>query len=844
MKRNIRYSKWLFVIAFMSCNELYSQTEISYNATKANFATSTPPAGGGKASGILLDEKKQPIPFATIKVCKAKDSTFVKGVVTASDGAFNVESLPLNQYLISISMIGYQQTAVAFNIDENNSDIKLVPIEMKLDSKLLNEVVVKSKKPLIEQQSDKIIFNVENSGLTAGNNTLELLGKAPMIFLDPASENILLKGRSGVKIMIDGRMTNLSQSDANTLLKSMPADEISKIEIITNPSAKYDAAGTSGIINIITKKGQSLGTNGSFSIGGGYSGWYHENDYGRGNTSLVINNRTEKVNLYGSLAASTNHSFSENTGFDEYYDSSDKILNYRHENQNLLTYKSNSQSFKLGMDWFLNKKTTIGFLTNGFMSTRTDHDDAKTLILKEGKTLEVTNLNSQDETSKNHRLNFNTNFKHIFDAKTGQEISADFDYSTFAREANSTINNYLKSNEGEIYSPLLLRNTLPINVDIVAGKVDYIHPLSQHAKLETGIKMSDVVTDNNAQFEINTNQVWQNDASRSNHFKYSERIHAGYVNYSTSFSKYQLQAGLRVEQTISSGNSITTNTVVDRNYTQFFPSFSIMDAINDNHSLSLSYSRRIGRPTYEDLNPFIFISDRYSYQQGNPYLKPSYTTAVELSHTFKGTYTTSITYENTVDLPLEVMRRESADNRIVLNRMENIASGNFYGINFSASQSVTNWWTIDTYAGGFYGSYKTTLAGQDISNAKPYYMATIYNSFTLPNNWTFRLSGNYLSALAYGVMVQNSQYQADMGLSKSFSEKKAILKISFDDIFRTARGYYTSRLPGLASSSTNHWQSQIVRASFTYKFGSNKIKAARQRSTVTQEEQGRVNIKD
>jgi outer membrane receptor protein involved in Fe transport len=844
MKRNIRHSIWLMVVATLVSNVLFSQAELTYNTKKVAQKIQVVVPVQGKASGLLLDEKKHPIPFATVKIKKALDSAFVKGVSTSTDGIFTVESLPANQYFISVSVIGYQSTNVAFNIDEQNTEIKLSPIEMKVDSKLLNEVVVKSQKQLFEQKVDRLVFNVEGSGLAAGNNTLELLAKAPMIYFNAANESLLLKGRVGVKIMIDGKLTNLSESDANALLKSMPADEIAKIEIITNPSAKYDAAGTAGLINIITKKGQSLGTNGSFSVGGGYSSWYHNDDYGRGNISLTLNHRTEKVNIYGSLSASSNRSFSQNTGFDEYYDLTNTKLAYKHENQNLLTYRSNSQSFKIGVDWFVNPKTTIGFLTNGFMSSRKDHDDALTLIFKEGKTLEFSNVNTQDESSNNNRLNFNTNIKHIFDAKSGREITADFDYSSFGRQAYNDINNYLRTNEGKLYNPLLLRNSLPINVDIVAGKIDYVHPISEKSKFETGIKISNVVTDNNAQFEINNNSVWENDTSRTNHFKYSERINAGYINYSTGFGKYELQLGLRAEQTISSGNSITTNTIVDRNYTEFFPSFFLTNTLNDNHTLGISYSRRIGRPSYEDLNPFIVISDRYSYHQGNPFLKPSFTSAIELTHTFKGTFTTSLTYENMVDLPLEVMRRESTNNRIVLNRMENIASGNFYAINFSFSKNITKWWSVDSYTGGYYGKYKTTLQGQEITNGQPYYMINVQNSFTLPKNWTYRLSGNYLSSLAYGVMTQNSQYQVDMGFSKSLWQKIGTLKISFDDIFRTARGYYTSRLPGLASSSINRWQSQILRVSFTYKFGSSKIKAARRRSTVTEDEQGRVNIKD
>jgi outer membrane receptor protein involved in Fe transport len=844
MKKDVIHSMWLIMLAISANNGLYAQREISFNNKKSNQSIQIDTPARGKASGVLLDEKKQPLPFATVKVRKALDSTFVKGIATTNDGVFLVENLPANNYILSVSIIGYQNTDVLFKIDERNEEVKLSPIEMKVDSKLLNEVVVKSQRQLIEQKVDRLVFNVEGSGLAAGNNTLELLAKAPMIYYNAANESLLLKGRPGVKIMIDGRLTNLSESDANALLKSMPADDIAKIEIITNPSAKYDAAGTVGLINIITKKGQSLGTNGTFSVGGGYSSWYHNDDYGRGNANLTLNHRTEKVNLYGSLSASGNHSFSENKGFDEYYDTKDVLLTYRHENQNLMTYRSNSQSFRLGMDWFLNPKTTIGFLTNGFVSSRKDHDDGMTMIFKEGKTLEFTNLNTQDESSNNHRLNFNTNIKHIFDAKSGREISADFDYSSFGRQANNDINNYLRTNEGKLYSPLLLRNSLPINVDIVAGKIDYVHPLTEKSKFETGLKVSDVVTDNNAQFEINNNSVWQNDVSRSNHFKYSERINAGYVNYSTAFGKYELQLGLRAEQTISSGNSITTNTVVDRNYTELFPSFFLTNTINDNHTLGISYSRRIGRPSYEDLNPFIVISDRYSYQQGNSFLKPSFTSAIELTHTFKGTFTTSLTYEHTTDLPLEVMRRESADNRIVLNRMENIASGNFFALNFSTSKNITKWWSVDSYAGLSYGKYETTLQGKEITNGQPFYMVNLYNSFTLPKNWTYRLSGNYLSALAYGIMTQNAQYQVDMGFSKSLWQKMGTLKISFDDVFRTARGYYTSRLPGLASSSLNHWQSQILRVSFTYKFGSSKIKAARKRSTVTEDEQGRVNIKD
>jgi Outer membrane protein beta-barrel family/CarboxypepD_reg-like domain len=790
----------------------------------------------GKVRGSIIDEKKQPLPFVNIMILKSGDSSLVKGVTSDLDGGFSIDDLPLNNYILAASMVGYQKIDMPLRFDEINNELKINTIEMQPETKALKEVVVRSKKPVIEQKADRLIFNVENSIIASGSNALEVLAKAPMIFIDSRTDNIIFKGRAGVQVMIDGKLSTMSATEISTMLKSMPAEEVIKVEIITNPSAKFDAAGTGGLINIRTKKGLSYGTNGSFTVGLGGG------TYTRGNSSLNLNHRTEKVNVFGSYSLARRTSFSKNSNTTEYFDTQNLLTN-RHDLSDYDKFTALNQTFKVGLDWFPSKKTTIGVLANGFVSARSDNSDGITNIYNGQKTLDAVLINTQTEERNNQRINANINFKHSFNDK-GKELSADFDYSTFGSKSVNAINNYFRNNENELTNPYLLRNQLPIAVSISAAKIDYVQPLKEGTQLEFGAKIGKVRTDNDALFEVQKNGNWQNDVGRSNHFKYDEQINAIYTNYSGKLGKNDIQVGLRAEQTISKANSITTNTVINRNYTQLFPSMFISRQINDNNALSLSYSRRINRPSYESLNPFIYIWDLYTYQQGNPFLRPELTGSVQLSYTFKNAIVTNFSYGKSKDVALEVMQREDPLSRVAINRFENLKSAEYVSVDVSFPVNPTKWWSINSNAGLYYGKYNATIQGTEITNSKPFYMANIINSFVLPAKWTAELSGNYMSAVPYGVMIQKPQYQADLGLQKNLWDKKGSLKISFTDIFRTARGYYVTSVKGLNVSGINRWESQLVKATLTYKFGNNKVKAARRRSTATSEEQGRVKIKE
>lgn len=831
MKRLSLLSVLLMLSAIAS-----GQDMVSFNSKSERVLNDEAPKMG-RVKGTIFDEKNQPLPFVSILVLKSTDSTLVKGVNSELDGSYTIDNLPLgNSYILAATMVGYQKVDLPLKLDIQNSELKVEPISMQLETKVLKEVVVRSKKPLIEQKADRIIFNVDNSILAAGSNGLELLTKAPMVMVDSRTESIMFKGRTGVQVMIDGKLSNMTGNELSTFLKSMPAEEIIKIEIITNPSAKYDASGTGGLINIRTKKGLSYGTNGTLTLGAAGG------TYNRQNTSISLNHRTEKLNVYGSLALARRTTFSKNNNITQYFNAQNQLTN-RHEFTDFDKYNALNNTFKFGVDWFLKKNITIGFLTNGFVSKRSDETNGATNIFSSTNTLDATLVSEQTEKRNNHRVNANLNFKHTFDGK-GRELTADFDYSIFESKSVNNISNYYKSSENNQTSPYHLKNNLPVFVQIKAGKVDYVQPLKNEARLELGAKVSNVETDNNAMFETQVNGVWTNDVGRSNHFKYNEQVNAVYANYSGKLGKNDIQVGLRTEQTVSSANSITTNTLIKRNYTQLFPSAFINRQINDNNAIGVSYSRRINRPSYESLNPFIYIWDLYTYQQGNPFLRPELTGSVQVSYTFKNAIVTNFSYGKSKDVALEVMQRESADSRVAINRFENIKSGEFVSLDVSFPLNPTKWWSINANAGAYYGRYSTVIQGIEISNTRPFYITNIINNFTLPGKWTAELSANYMSAIPYGIMIQKSQYQADFGLQKSLWDKRGTLKISFTDIFKTARGYYVTSLQGLTVSGLNKWESQLLKGTLTYKLGNTKVKAARRRSTATDEEQGRVKIKE
>lgn len=784
----------------------------------------------GSINGTVLDEQSKPIDYATVGLFKTSDSSLVKTALTSVNGKFEFININTGNYFVKVNMMGYIiHQGKPFVLTESKITLDLESIHLKTEGKSLKAVTVTALKPLFERRTDKTIMNVESSSIAIGSTALEVLQKAPGVTVDQ-NDNISMQGKQGVLVMIDGKETYMSNADVANLLKNMQSSQIETIELITNPSSKYPAAGNSGIINIKTKKSKNKGTNGSASLSAA------QGKNVRGNTAINLNHRTNKLNVFGNY----NYGNFSNNNLIEI----DRISNgnpdtYFMQVGNMFRKRENN-NFKAGLDYFIDKKNTIGFLVSGYLNSAKEKSTNKTFIGKSFIQIDSLLNTTSVSNSTYNNLSYNLNYKSILDT-IGSEISADLDYSRFNGKDIADYNNdYLFTNGNRIRPLNIIRNTTPTKIDIRAFKVDYNTSLSKTIKLEAGVKSSWVKTDNNLKSEELINNIWQNDLRRSNQFVYDENVNAAYTNLNKAFKNTSIQIGLRVEQTYSKGNLITNNEIVDRSYWDFFPTLFIQQTLSKNNQIGFSYSRRIDRPSYDDLNPFIYYLDEYTYNKGNPFLNPQYTHSFELNYTLMQKYLLSINYSRVNDVITQVILPDPAK-KALYQTNANIAKNISYGANLNVPIKLAKWWDMNNNMNVFYLSFEApNLGGQALKTGKTAFQYKVQNTFVIVKGFNAELSGSYESPFDYGTLSLQSRYSVDMGLSKSLFNKKASLKLALSDVFNTNETNLTSAYPGLKYNLYQKNDTQLGKVSFSYRFGKSEIKPARKRSIGTESEQGRM----
>lgn len=793
-----------------------------------SFAQQAKPAAA-KVSGSLTNEQGKPVDYATVSLLRASDSTVVKGALSNETGAYTFENIKAGNYLIKATVVGYKKAvSKPFTVAEGNQHVTAPTLSMQSGSTELKGVTITATKPLIERKIDRTVMNVENSVLAAGNTAMEILERAPGVTVDK-DDNISLKGKQGVTVMINDKLTYLTAAQLATLLRSTDGNTIKSIEIITNPSAKYDAAGNSGIINIKLKKNTQSGTNGSLTVGGA------KGQYWRDNSSLNLNHKQGNLNVFTSLSRGDNkrgHDLRLNRVV------TDSLGNKNYFNQRSLMPGTNHyNNYRLGADYDLTPKHTIGFVVSGYSNSGKDENDTKTIIGKQFGTadssLHTTSLIKQ--TYRNFALNLNDKFK--IDT-SGQEISIDLDYSKFNNNSNAFYyTNFFKADGSSQHFPLNLSNQTPSNITIYTGKADYVKPLSKTVKFEAGVKFSSVKTDNDlrAQKQDSVSMAYLNDTARTNRFIYDEKINAAYININKQFKKTSVQLGLRAEQTRSTGNLIGSNPV-KRSYTNLFPSVFVNQTINDKNEMSFSYSRRIDRPGYDDLNPFVYYLDPYTFSKGNAFLKAQYTQNFELNYTYAHTVNVSLGYSHTTDAITEIIR-SYGDKTFQTN--DNLQTQTGYNININTPFTITKWWEGNVNATGFYLGFKSdTLAGAAFKDGQWAFQGRTTQTFKF-KGYRFEVMGDYQSSLTYGIYKIRPRYSIDMGLSKSFMEKKFTIKASCDDIFNIRRNDLSSHVINNNFDILQKNDTRVMRLTFTYNFGNSAIKMRQHRSGAD-DEKGRV----
>lgn len=803
---------------------------------------------GGKISGSIKDGGNQKvIDAASVSLLKAKDSALVKVAVTDKDGNFSFENIKEGSYLVLATSIGHTKTySSKINITPDDLSASTGVMQLVPSEKDMKEVLVISKKPLIERKLDRTIVNVDASITNTGNTALEVLEKAPGISVDKDG-NISLKGKAGVIVYLDGRPSYLSGPDLANMLRNMTASQLEQIEIMTNPPAKYDAAGNAGVINIKTKKNKMFGYNGSITTG------YTQGRYARLNEALSFNYRNKKVNFFSNFNYNRNHRAQELYIVRNMRDASTKAITSIFDQTTRMENQSHNYNAKVGLDYSVSKNTTLGVVLNGFYNPSLWESKSTTFIKNPDGSLnqQINSDTYNDEKWKN--FSSNINFRTKLDT-AGQELSADLDFIQYKATSFQPLTSIYYNNIGNITDgPDVLNGTLPTNIKIYSGKVDYTLPLKKDAKFEAGFKTSFVNTDNNARYDSLKSGYNVLDSGRSNHFIYDENINAAYVNYNRPLGKkWTAQLGLRVENTNSNGISkgYTFNTAKNkfeytetkfkRSYTQLFPTVYLQYTANEKNQFVINYGRRIERPDYEDMNPFVHFLDRYTYEQGNPNLSPQFAHNIELSHTYKGFLTSTLNYTATTDIIQMVLEQNNLTNETFVKKA-NIASSQQIGLAVSANKSINKWWSTNVYANVFNNHFKGIVGTEPISIGYTSFMVQLQQQFKFSKVWAAELSGFYRSKGLEGVIYIKPMAQVNAGISKQVLKNKGSLRLNVRDIFAGGvfRGY--SKYGVVDANFKNVNDSRAVSLTFTYRFNKGKLKASSsKRNSGASEEQNRV----
>ncbi|RYD93816.1 MAG: TonB-dependent receptor, partial [Sphingobacteriales bacterium] len=497
-------------------------------------------------------------------------------------------------------------------------------------------------------------------------------------------------------------------------------------------------------------------------------------------------------------------------------------------------------NYRFGADYNTSKRNVIGFIINGDHTNGYDFNDNVTNIGPAFGVVDTMQKTPSYISPTFRNIAFNLNDKFQIDT-LGQEISVDIDYSKFRNNSHASyITNFFLPDGSEYKHPLQITNETPSTITINTQKADYVKPINKTTKLEAGIKISSVKTDNDLRAQIDSlGTGLVNDVGRSNRFIYDEKIKAAYFNLSKEFKTTSVQLGLRAEHTLSTGNLVTTNNVVKRDYLNFFPTLFVNQKLGKKHEVGLSYSRRIDRPSYEDLNPFIYYLDQYTFSEGNPFLKPQYTNSFELNYTYNKTINISLGYSKTTDVFTEIILTDTAT-KATYQTYLNFRAQNNYSININTPYTIAKWWSGNVNFTGFYNNFKTNdLLGSNLSKGQAAFVLKTTQTFLLPAAIKGEIMTFYQSASTYGIYNIKPQYSIDAGLSRSFADKKLNVKVAVSDIFWMRRNNISSKYQTVDLDIRQKRETRIARLTLTYNFGNTKIKS-RNRSTGADDESNRV----
>ena len=694
----------------------------------------------------------------------------------------------------------------------------------------LDEVIVSADRPLIVARPDRYVVNVSGNIQSAGRNALNILQNTPGLLVSQKGDISVLG--NNVEVWIDGRPSRMTGEQLQAFLNSMQGGEIDHIEVITNPSSRYDAEGVGGIVNIRTKKGLQFGVNGTFTAG------YRQGRTDREDAGVNLNWRREKFNLFG------NYSINRNSYWERIYQ-----INVLQTptgevafNQSGIAKASKAglrNTVRAGLDYFIDPKNTFGIIINAYHA-----DDAT------GDLRTITNISpaynginystaNNIKSGNRNGIQVNMNYQSIFN-KPGQQLNFDLDYAHFGSTPFMQNANRYYEPGGALFGDVeQLRNSNPQSIEVYSAKLDYVQPLWEGARMETGAKISQTKTDNDLKYDVFVGSDWQVDANQTNRFIYKEQIDAGYINLSQQLGTFSLQAGLRGEYTWLEGEQKTTGEVNDKSYFDLFPTFFVNYNASQKHTFGLSYSRRLSRPGYYNMNPFEVAIDAYSFIAGNPNLTPAYTHNVQLSHTFARGLMTRIGYSHTTDLIMQAPVVDDATQRTGL-VWKNFGKSQNVNAMMNYRKQVIKIWTANlTVQGSYLKNTSEEASGEFVSKGSSL-TVQLNNNITIMPNLSAEVTGMYISGMRMGYYVFEPMGNFSVGLRQTLLKNKMTLSLTVNDILYTSNTKASAKYENVNNSLQVENDNRYVNLTLRYNFGSTTVRAARNKTTGIEEETSRA----
>jgi outer membrane receptor protein involved in Fe transport len=804
---------------------------ISYLSLILGFILVFPLINMAQIQGKYHDINNEPILFATIVLINQSDSSLVTGIQGSDVGTFSISNFKPGKYLIKASAVGYKTVISApFEITSSNEHIHLDPLIAEEDVTHIDEVSVIAKKPIYEQQIDRLVINVENSITSTGTTALNVLEKSPGVSVNRQNGTLSLGGKDGVLVMINGKETHMPVSAAIEMLNGMSSENIKKIELVTTPPSKYAAEGDAGIINIVLKKDDDFGTNGTYTLGAGLGA------DGKLNGSINMNHHVKKVNYYGMYSSSYDNSYQE-------------ISMDRLNNQNGSVDETKSESLRepvmifnnarLGFDYTITSKTVVGVLASGY----TSHWDMNAINdISYLKNNQLNSLVNQKITESNKWKNYmgNLNIQHSFKEDEVLEFNADYLHYDDNNPSQYFIQYMDASAQPTSTSEINVTKVTPISA--LVGKLDYTKNFGKDIKLESGLKYTNSKFVNDVSVANKVNGTWKIDIDLTNKYDLSENISAAYSSLNYKFDeKTSLNAGLRYEYTNTVLNTESEKGIIDRHYGELFPTLYLSRDLNKNNNLQFSYSRRITRPTYNELAPFIFFQTPDTYIAGNVNLQPSISNVFKADYKYKSVLL-SYTYTNEANAIRRFQPTQDSVKNILYLTSQNLDLVTTSSLILSFPLRLTKWWNIQNNLNGIIQNVHTNYEGQQLNINSKNFMVDMINNFKIMEGFTGEITGEYHSPSLAGINKSHARGSVSVGLQKKTKNEKNTFSLNLSDVFKTGLYSFTADVPELNihNSGKLDFEPRVLRFTYSHNFGSNKVKAARKRETGSDEEQKRV----